>query len=104
MYRVPRWLAVAAALSVSFDASHAADRLAGITVDAGSKARRDCPVGVDLPSRIRSAQPMNLVEIRGDGVAPVPCQVEPGEPARLWFVLSGQTPARSARVYELRLG
>ncbi len=104
MYKVPRWLAVAAALSISFDASHAADRLAGITVDAGSKARWDCPVGVDLPSRIRSAQPMNLVEIRGDGVAPVPCQVEPGEPARLWFVLSGQTPARSARVSELRSG
>lgn len=104
MCKTLRWLAVAAILSLSHDGAYAADPLARIVVAAGAKARRDCPTGVELPAGIRAWQPLNLVEIRGDGVAPLPCQVEPGKPARLWFVLSGDTPAGSKRTYELRRG
>ncbi len=78
--------------------------LARITVDAGEHDRFDTPVSLDLsgvPFGLPNERP-SVLEIKGDERVPVPAQLESGSPPRLWWVLSGKTPAGSRRVYELR--
>src|SRR4030042_91314 len=77
--------------------------LARITVDAGDYTRIDTPVSLDL-----SGMPFGfpddrliLVEVKGDQRVPVSIQLEPGSPPRLWWILSGETPADGRRFYEL---
>jgi len=77
--------------------------LAKITVEAGDYTRVDTPVSLDLsgvPFGLPNERPI-LVEIKGDERVPLPVQLEPGSPPRLWWILSGETPAGSKRVYEL---
>ena len=77
--------------------------LAKITVDAGDYTRLDTPVSLNL-SGVSFGFPNerpNLVEIKGDESVPVPVQLEPGSPPRLWWILSGETPAGGKRIYEL---
>jgi hypothetical protein len=77
--------------------------LAVITVDAGHYTRLDTPVSLDL-SDVPIGFPdekLSLVEIRGTQRLPVPVQLEPGSPPRLWWILSGETPDDGKRIYEL---
>ena len=77
--------------------------LARITVEAGDYARLDTPVSLDL-SGVSLGFPNekpSLVEIKGDQRIPVSAQLEPGSPPRLWWILSGETPADGKRIYEL---
>jgi hypothetical protein len=79
---------------------------ARITVDAGHYARLDTPVSLDL-SGVPCGFPderLSLVEIKGDRRIPVLVQFEPGSPPRLWWILSGETPADGKRIYELSRG
>jgi len=77
------------------------ERLATISVDAGSCDRIDTPVCVELPETILAWQPLRLVEIVSDSRVPTPSQIEAGNPPKLWWILSGKTRAASARRYEL---
>jgi hypothetical protein len=80
--------------------------LAKITVEAGSRTRIDTPVSATLeaiPDAMRRA-PIGLMEVRGSERLPVLSQIEPGDPPKLWWVLSGTTPAGSERTYELVRG
>jgi len=84
-------------------AASCAQPLAKITVEAGSHARIDTPVSVTLeaiPDAL-SHLPLGLVEVSGSERRPTASQIEPGNPAKIWWVLSGTTPAGSTRVYEL---
>jgi hypothetical protein len=77
--------------------------LARITVEAGDYTRLDTPVSLDL-SGVPLGFPneeLSLLEIKGNQRVPVPVQLEPGSPPRLWWILSGETPADGKRVYEL---
>ncbi len=74
--------------------------LTKITVEAGKYTRIDTVVSVELEG-ISSADALHLVEILPSGTKPVAAQIEPGEPPRLWWILSGTTPAESKRYYEL---
>jgi len=77
--------------------------LAIITVDAGHYTRVDTPVSLDLsgvPFGFFNDR-LSLVEIAGDKRVPVAVQLEAGSPPRLWWILSGETPADGKRVYEL---
>ena len=77
--------------------------LAKITVEAGRHTRIDTPVSLSLnavPLGLPDAE-MQLQEITGSGRIVVPTQLEPGSPPRLWWILSGTTPAGGKRVYEL---
>jgi len=77
--------------------------LAKITIDAGDYTRLDTPVSLDL-SGVPIGFPndrLNLVEIKGELRIPVSIQFEPGSPPRLWWILSGETPAGTERIYEL---
>ena len=76
---------------------------ARITVEAGDYTRVDTPVSLDL-SGVSFGFPNerpSLVEIKGDRRVPVQAQLEPGSPPRLWWILSGETPAGGKRIYEL---
>jgi hypothetical protein len=77
--------------------------LAKITVEAGKHTRIDTPVSVAL-SRTHhdlTTAPPRLEEIKVYQRIPVPCQVEPGNPPRLWWILSGATPPGANRTYRL---
>jgi hypothetical protein len=90
-------------LALTYGAVTAAEPLATITVEAGKHIRIDTPVSI-LLSDISECPPktkFRLEEIRGFKHLLVPLQIEPGNPPRLWWILSGTTPAGTDRVYEL---
>jgi hypothetical protein len=84
-------------------ASSYAQPLAKITVEAGKYARIDAPVSVSLNalSDIPGRQGLGLMEVSGSKRVLVPSQIEPGSPPKLWWVLSGTTPAGSTRIFEI---
>jgi len=47
---------------------------------------------------------LRLVELIGDKESLVPCQIETGSPAKLWWIARTATPARPNRVYRLEKG
>lgn len=79
--------------------------LATITVKAGKHARIDTPVSVALDGismgPIRGA--IRLVEVKDSGPTTVAMQLE-SDPRRLWWILSGTTPAGSTRTFQLVKG
>jgi len=77
--------------------------LAKITVETGQYDRIDTPVSVSLEaiSDALKDAPIGLVELKGSESLPVASQVEPGDPPKLWWILSGTTPAGSERVYQI---
>jgi len=80
-----------------------AQTIAVITVEAGTATRIDTPVSValdGLPAGLQ-ADTLGIVEIKGSERAPAAAQIEPGNPAKLWWVLSGTTPAGQSRTFEL---
>jgi hypothetical protein len=84
----------------------AAEPLALITVEAGKHTRIDTPVSVlleGLTDCLPGSQPQ-LEEIKDSRRLPVLSQIEMGNPPRLWWILSGKTPAGAKRVYELVWG
>ncbi len=94
-------VAVGMVLAAAFSAQAAP--LARLTVSAGKSDRIESVVcapldGIELPASVR------LEEVTADGRNAVPCQVEACKPARLWFVLSGKTPAGAKRNFELAAG
>jgi hypothetical protein len=76
--------------------------LATITVEAGEYTRIDTPVSVALEGV--SLARLRLEEIKDSQRLPIPTQLEPGNPPRLWWILSGTTPAGTKRIYELLQG
>ena len=83
-----------------FTASLAAEPLGTFTVRAGDFTRIDTPVSAPLVG-VSEGMQVRLEEVKGSGRVPVPTQIEPGATPRLWWVLSGTTPAGATRVFEL---
>ena len=82
----------------------AAAPLAEIAVEAGKVERIDVPVSAALPKGLAAAGGVRLVETTGGKAVEVPCQIAPGEPRRLWWVLAGKTPAGAKRTFQLVAG
>jgi len=85
------------------------EQLAIITVEAGEHTRIDTLVSVSLegiPEAVSDAaiQLRELELVRRSGRLPVPMQIEPGDPPRLWWILSGTTPSGRERYFELVKG
>ena len=80
--------------------------LTRITVEAGKYDRIDTPVSVllDAIPDVLTHAPIGLFEIKGSERIPTASQIEPGESPRVWWILSGKTPAGGKRVYELVTG
>jgi hypothetical protein len=80
--------------------------LARLTVHAGESDRINCPVGISLDQFNYNQDQGSLVltEITGDQEVPVPCQLETGHSARLWFILSGETPRGTSRRFLIKYG
>jgi type 1 glutamine amidotransferase len=79
--------------------------VAELAVHAGRYARSDVPVsaaleGVPLP---RTAGALQLYEITAGRDVPVASQLEPGDPARLLWIVDGRLAAGRVRNYELRV-
>ncbi len=68
-------------------------------------ARIDDPVSVSLDGINYNTDKGNLVlyEITNSGEKEIPCQLEAGHSARLWFVLKGESPKNSEREFVLKL-
>ncbi len=75
--------------------------LAEITASSGDTPRFNTPVCVELPDSINAWRPLRLVEAKDDKLIPVPTQVEPGDPEKLWWILAGDTPPDTTRTYQL---
>jgi hypothetical protein len=90
---------------LSTQSSSQAQPLATITVEAGTGTRIDTPVSVALDGLPASVQTemLGIVEIKGTERVPVAAQIESGNPPKLWWILSGTTPASESRTFELVL-
>ncbi|HDS06000.1 MAG TPA: hypothetical protein ENO05_00105 [Bacteroides sp.] len=80
-----------------------AQEIAKINVFAGETDRLDSPVAVNLEqvNYNEDEGSLALFEVTGARKVPVPCQLETGHSTRLWFILSGKTPAGETREYVL---
>lgn len=94
------------ALFPALTAQSAAEPLAKITVEAGKYTRIDTPISILLSdmSDCLSDTEFRLEEIKGHERVLVPSQIELVNGPRLWWILSGTTPAGTKRVYELLQG
>jgi len=72
-----------------------------IIVEAGSHDRIDTPVSIALEQEPKGGDNFSLIEITKTGGKVIPAQIEPGNPPRLWFILTGKTPAGSKRTFQL---
>ena len=80
--------------------------LAKIVVEAGQYIRIDTPVSVTLEGIIADPNQNRfmLMEVKGSERVSVASQIESGKPSKLWWILTGTTPAGSKREYELLPG
>ena len=67
--------------------------------------RIDAPVAVPLDGINYNTDQGELVlyEVTAKGMRYVPCQLEPGHSARLWFLLEGLTRAKTSREFVLKI-
>lgn len=80
--------------------------LARVVVESGQFERVDTPVSISLAQLpgAATAGGVHLEEIKGSQRIAVPAQVEGGSAGRLWWILSGTTPAKGKRVFEVMAG
>ena len=90
-----------ALLLVSAGPSPAAEAIATITVEAGEHTRDDVPVSVPIAHLFQDPGPLWFEETTGGKETDVACQVEPGTPPRLYFILVGRTPAGTSRTFRV---
>ncbi len=90
-------------IALLFTQSLIAQQLAKFTVTIG-KDRLDSPVSVTLDNMNYNTDKGNLVlyEITKQGEQVVPCQLEAGHSARLWFVLKGESKKGTKREFVLK--
>ncbi|MEQ8765841.1 MAG: PmoA family protein [Planctomycetota bacterium] len=77
--------------------------LGSIVVAAGDLERQDAIASIELKPAM-AGMPLRLFEVQGDERTEIPCQVERGELARLWWVMSGETAAGGERHFALESG
>ncbi|MGK7397698.1 MAG: PmoA family protein [Candidatus Cyclobacteriaceae bacterium M3_2C_046] len=77
--------------------------LASFIVASGQWERQDTPVSASLEHvEFSPDQPLQLYELSRSSLQPVPFQIEPGQPYRIWWILSGATGKEQKRVYVLK--
>ena len=83
----------------------AAEPLARITVEAGEHTRVDTPVCGSLDGVSLDSPDARYVLTEGSapGRNVVAAQLEPGSPAKLWFILAGETKPGAKRTYEFSI-
>lgn len=71
---------------------------------AGNADRNDCPMSLPIDQINFNADSLKLAlfEIAGKTETAVPCQVETGSGAKIWFILDGTTPKNTKRTFVLR--
>lgn len=84
--------------------SATAQDLLRFEVLTGNTDRNNCPVNLSIDQVNYNTDSLNLslFEVSGKTETPVPCQLEVNSGARLWFILSGQTPKDTKRTFVLR--
>lgn len=95
------------ALSIAFmlfNLSMVAQDLLKFDVLAGIIDRQDCPLSLSIDEINYNADSLKLAlfEISGKTETAVPCQLETGSGAKLWFILNGTTPKNTKRTFVLR--
>ena len=77
-----------------------------LAVSSGDFERNNSPVSLALDGLALPESPSGyqLLEISPSGKTPVPFQLEDGPNKRLCWILSGNTPSGTKRVFELRTG
>jgi len=87
-----------------FNLSLVAQDLLKFDVLAGTIGRQDCPMSlsVDQVNCNSDSLKLALFEISGKTETVVPCQLETGSGAKLWFILNGTTLKNTKRTFVLR--
>jgi hypothetical protein len=80
--------------------------LATITAEAGKYTRIDTPVSVVLDKLVDNpaTSRLLLMEVKDSNRVATPAQIEAGNPAKLWWILTGTTAEGEKRIYELCSG
>lgn len=71
---------------------------------AGNIDRTDCPISLSIDQLNYNSDSLKLAlfEISGKTETAVPCQLETGSGAKLWFILNGNTHGNTKRTFVLR--
>ncbi|MFN8241892.1 MAG: PmoA family protein [Bacteroidales bacterium] len=93
---------VVTALVFSLSLSAQRNELMKLTVESGRFSRINTPVSVDLSGIVvNDSVSLEIVEIVKGKEIEVPCQLENGKTQRVWWILTGTTPAGTKRNYVL---
>lgn len=89
---------------ILFGLQAAAQDLLRFEVTAGNTDRTDCPVSLSIDQLNYNTDSLKLAlfEIKGKTETAVPFQLETASGAKVWFILSGQTPRNTKRIFVLR--
>jgi hypothetical protein len=89
---------------ILFGLQAAAQDLLKFEVTAGNTDRTDCPVSLSIDQLNYNTDSLKLAlfEIKGKTETAVPFQLETASEAKVWFILSGQTPRNTKRIFVLR--
>lgn len=81
-----------------------AQELLKFEVQTGNIDRTDCPLSlsIDQVNYNTDSLKLALFEIKGKTETAVPFQLEVASGAKIWFILSGQTPRNTKRTFVLR--
>jgi hypothetical protein len=75
-----------------------------VVVESGDRDLVDQPVSIALEPATADRRSLRLIETTNGKDTPVPSQIESGNPTRLWWIMRGQTPARSKRTFRIDAG
>jgi hypothetical protein len=90
--------------AILFSLHVGAQDLLKFDVLAGTIDRQDCPMSLSIDQINYNTDSLKLAlfEISGKTETAVPCQLETGSGAKLWFILNGTTPKNTKRTFVLR--
>ncbi|MDA1055214.1 MAG: PmoA family protein [Planctomycetota bacterium] len=75
-----------------------------LVVEAGKQPRIDAPASIALTIEPEELRSVRLVEVIGAKERPIPSQIEPGTPPRLWWIVRGDLSAGAKRTYRIDTG
>jgi hypothetical protein len=98
------WLSGAFLCSVGPSAEPSVTIGQSLTVTAGDQPRSDAPASVAIAVKPEETGSLRLIETTGGAERTVPCQVEPGTPPRLWWIVQGELAPQTKRTYRVEQG
>ena len=103
MYKIIKFFLIIVIYALPMIMNAQQNPIAILKVNVDNHDRYDTPVGVCVEDLMHGFDMDNLLlyEVSGEKRIPVMCQVEQGNPCKIWWIMDGYTQAGTSRNYEV---